>query len=90
MSNVLMTGITTITTISAITLSDEFSLHDMIENFRELGGWINSWLPRNLIIRSLFYGAGKQKVISIDYCSFRPLGVYPMLKIVDYYFYFSA
>ena len=62
MSSVLITGLTTMTTISAITLSDDFSLHDLLDNVRELGCLINSWLPKNLLIRSLFYGAGKKKV----------------------------
>ena len=53
------TLITCITTVSAISLSDDYSLSDVVENLREVGSWINSWLPKNCVVRALFYGASK-------------------------------
>ena len=51
--------VTCITTVSAITLSEDFSLGDVVENVKELGSWINSWLPKNIVVRTMFYGASK-------------------------------
>ncbi|KAL5261604.1 hypothetical protein ACHWQZ_G007335 [Mnemiopsis leidyi] len=51
------TLVTCITTVSAITLSEDFSLNDLLENFKELGNVLDSWLPKNCIVRALFCGA---------------------------------